>query len=84
MNMCNTCLPALQVKAQAHPQYKYYVFGHYPVSSLSKNRPVYFSEHNVSETGFCLCHQVKPTQLDPIDRAGPYLRTPEPAPRWGI
>jgi hypothetical protein len=25
------------------------------VLSLSKNRPVYFSKHNVSETGFCLC-----------------------------
>jgi hypothetical protein len=30
---------------------------------------------NVSETGFCLRPQVKPTQLDPIDRASPYLRT---------
>jgi hypothetical protein len=34
---------------------KYYVFGHYPSSCLYlKHRPVYFSKHNVSETGFCL------------------------------
>jgi hypothetical protein len=36
--------------------------------------PVYFSKHNVSETGFCPRLQVKPTQLGPIDRASPYLR----------
>jgi sporulation-control protein spo0M len=29
------------------------------VLSLSKNRPVYFSKHKVSETGFCLRLQVK-------------------------
>jgi hypothetical protein len=46
------------------------------ILSLSKkHRPVYFSKHNVSETGFCLCLQVKPTQLGPIDRTSPYLRT---------
>jgi hypothetical protein len=39
------------------------------------HRPVYFSKHNVSETGFCLRLQVKPTELGPIDRASPYLRT---------
>jgi hypothetical protein len=50
--------------------YKYYVFGHYPSS-----RP-FFKKHNVSETGFCLRPQVKPTQLDPIYRASPYLRNP--------
>jgi hypothetical protein len=33
------------------------------VLSLSKNRPVYFSKHNVSETGFYLRLQVKPTHL---------------------
>jgi hypothetical protein len=43
-----------------------------------------FSKHNVSETGFCLRLQVKPTQLGLIDRASPYLRTPIPARRWGI
>jgi hypothetical protein len=53
------------------------------VLSLSKNRPVYFSKHNVSETGFFLRLQVKPTQFGPIDRASAYLRTPVPAPRWG-
>jgi hypothetical protein len=26
------------------------------------HRPVYISKHNVSETGFCLRRQVKPTQ----------------------
>jgi hypothetical protein len=45
------------------------------VLSLSKSRPVYFSKHNVSETGFCLRLQVRPIQLGPIDRASPYLRT---------
>jgi hypothetical protein len=40
-----------------------------------ENRPVYFSKHNVSETEFCPRPQVKPTQLGPIDRASPYLRT---------
>jgi hypothetical protein len=41
------------------------------------HRLVHFlKKHNVSETGFCLRLQVKPTQLDPIDRASPYLRTP--------
>jgi hypothetical protein len=45
-------------------QYKYYVSGHYPSSCLNlKHRPVYFSKHNVSETGFCLRLQVKPTLL---------------------
>jgi hypothetical protein len=39
--------------------------------SLSKNRLVYFSKHNVSETGFRLRLQVKPTQLGPIDKASP-------------
>jgi hypothetical protein len=48
--------------------YKYYVFGHYPSSCP------FFKKHNVSETGFCLRPQVKPIQLDPIDRASPYLR----------
>jgi hypothetical protein len=33
--------------------------------------PLYFSKHNVSETGFCLRLQVKPIQLGPIDRAIP-------------
>jgi hypothetical protein len=64
---------------------KYYVSGHFSSSCLIwKHHPVYFSKHNVSETGFCLRLQVKPTQLGTIDRASPYLRTPVPAPRWGI
>jgi hypothetical protein len=36
------------------------------------HRLVHFlKNHNVSETEFCLRLQVKPTQLDPIDRARP-------------
>jgi hypothetical protein len=35
-----------------------------------------FKMHNVLETGFCLWLQAKPTQLGPVDRASPYLRTP--------
>jgi hypothetical protein len=36
------------------------------------HRLVHFlKNHNVSETGFCLRPQVKPTQLDPIDGASP-------------
>jgi hypothetical protein len=45
-----------------------------PPVFIWKHRPVYFSKHNVSDTGFCLRLQVKPTQLGPIDRASPYLR----------
>jgi hypothetical protein len=57
--------------------HKYYVSGHY----LSF---CFYLKSNVSETGFCLHLQVKPTQLDTIDRASPYLRTTVPAPRWAI
>jgi hypothetical protein len=35
----------------------------------------------VSEIGFYLRPQVKPTQLGPIDRASPYLRTPVSDPK---
>jgi hypothetical protein len=35
-------------------------------------------KHNVLETGLCLCLQVKPSQLGPIDRASPYVWTPAP------
>jgi hypothetical protein len=38
---------------------------------------LFLFENNVSETGFCLRPQQKPTQLGPIDRASPYLRTLE-------
>jgi hypothetical protein len=52
--------------------YKYYVSGYYPSSCFYlKHRPVYTLKHNVSETGFCVLLQVKPTQLGPIDRAIP-------------
>jgi hypothetical protein len=40
----------------------------------------FFPNHNVSETGFCLRLQAKPTQSDPIDRASPYLQTSVPTP----
>jgi hypothetical protein len=39
-----------------------------------KRRPVYISKHDVSETGFYLRPQVKPTQLGPTDRASPRLQ----------
>jgi hypothetical protein len=45
----------------------YYVSGYYPSSCL-------YLKHNVSDTGFSLLLQAKPTQLGPIDRASPYLR----------
>jgi hypothetical protein len=55
------------------------------------NRPVFIQntalfifQNNVSETGLCLRLQVERTQLGPSDRASPYLRTPVPAPGWGI
>jgi hypothetical protein len=38
---------------------------------------LFYLKHNVSETGFCLCHLVKPTQFGPIDGASPYLRPTE-------
>jgi hypothetical protein len=34
-----------------------------------------FAKHNVSETGFCLRLQVKPTQFGPIHRASPEIGT---------
>jgi hypothetical protein len=46
---------------------------HRPVF-IQKQCPVYFSKRNVSESGFCLCLLVKPTQLGPINRASPYLQ----------
>jgi hypothetical protein len=60
--------------------YKYYFFWTISiVLCLSKSHPVYLSKLSVSETGFCLRLQVKPTQLGPIDRASPYLRTNVPS-----
>jgi hypothetical protein len=42
--------------------YKYYIFGH-PSSCLYLQTILFFfSKHNVSETGFCLRLQIKPTQ----------------------
>jgi hypothetical protein len=42
------------------------------------HRPVFYLKYNVSETEFCLRLQVEPTELGPMDRASPYLRTPAP------
>jgi hypothetical protein len=43
------------------------------------HRPVIFLLlllfHNIPETEFCLCLQIKHTQLGPIDGASPYIRT---------
>jgi hypothetical protein len=44
------------------------------ILSLSRNTVVFIFQNNVSETGFCLRLQVKPTQLGPIDRASPEIR----------
>jgi hypothetical protein len=38
------------------------------------HRPVLFITHNVSQTGYCLCLQVEPPQLGPIDTASPHIR----------
>jgi hypothetical protein len=45
------------------------------VLSESESRAVSLSKHNVSEIGFSLRLQVRPTQLGSIDRASPHLRT---------
>jgi hypothetical protein len=45
------------------------------VLSLSKNAVLFILQNNVSEPGFFLRLQVKPTQLGPIDRARFYLKT---------
>jgi hypothetical protein len=47
---------------------------HLPVF-IQKHRSAYISKHNVSENGFRLRLQVKPTQFGLINRASPYLRT---------
>jgi hypothetical protein len=46
------------------------------------HRPFFY--HDVSETELCLRLQVKPTQLGPIDRASPHLRTPVPCLRLQV
>jgi hypothetical protein len=51
--------------------YKYYVVGHYPSSCLypKTSSCLFFKKHNVSESGFCLRLQLKPTRWGPIHRA---------------
>jgi hypothetical protein len=44
---------------------------HHPLF-ICKHRPVYISKHSVSETGFSLRLQVKPTRLGPLNRASSY------------
>jgi hypothetical protein len=51
---------------------------HRPV--FIQNTVLFIFQNSVSETGFCLRLQVKPTQLGRIDRASPSLRTPVPPP----
>jgi hypothetical protein len=53
------------------------------ILSLSKKNVLFMFKTQLSETGFCLRLQVKPTLLGLIDRASPYLRTPVSASRWG-
>jgi hypothetical protein len=38
------------------------------------HRPVFHLKYDISETGFCFCLLVEPTQLDPIDRVSPSFR----------
>jgi hypothetical protein len=45
-------------------RWKYYFSEHYPSSC-------FHSKHKVSDTGFCLHLQVKPTQLGPTNRDSP-------------
>jgi hypothetical protein len=39
--------------------------------------PLFYLKHKLPEIELCLCLLVEPTQLGPINRAGPYLWTPE-------
>jgi hypothetical protein len=48
------------------------------VLTIIVHRPVYYLRRNVTETGFCLRLQVKPTQLGPINRASRFLLTTTP------
>jgi hypothetical protein len=50
---------------------KIIVSGHYSSS-------YFYLKQNVSKTGFCPYLQVEPTQLGPVDRVSPYLRTHAP------
>jgi hypothetical protein len=53
--------------------YNYYISGHPSARFCLEHRPVYIPKHSVLESGSCLHHQVKPTQLGSIDRASPNL-----------
>jgi hypothetical protein len=45
----------------------------YPIITITVlgiiHRPIFYLKHDISETEFCLCLQVEPTQLGPINRA---------------
>jgi hypothetical protein len=47
------------------------VYGHYA-------SPWFYLKYSILDTGSCIHLQVEHTQLGPIDRASPYLRTPAP------
>jgi hypothetical protein len=52
---------------------------HHPVF-IKKRCPVYISKHIVSETGFCLRLQVKPThsgQIDLVPVSGDRIQSPK-------
>jgi hypothetical protein len=52
--------------------FKYCVSGHYPLSCFYlKHRPVCITKCNVSETGFCLCLQLKRRQ-NPVSETLPF------------
>jgi hypothetical protein len=53
-------------------------FGNTNIMLLDIIQHPIFVKNNVLETGFCLRLQVKPSQLGPVDRAGPYLWTHAP------
>jgi hypothetical protein len=83
----NSTLPSIRIKDLLHIKWGFFlsiqfvrvqILRCWTLSSFRlylKHRSVYFSKHAVSENGFCLRLQVKPTQMGPIDRASPYLRT---------
>jgi hypothetical protein len=67
------CIPS-KVDESAHPACSR---DNYCVLDIIRSL-VFHLKHSVSETRFCLHLQEEPTQLDPIYRASPYLRTPAP------
>jgi hypothetical protein len=58
-----------KLKATGHPSfvYRYYVSEHYPSPCVYLKHHFLLKKYKVSETGFCIHLQVKPTQLGSID-----------------